>query len=258
MTLEFGFVPQVFLLVLIRVAAIVGMVSFFGGDVVPTPLRMAMCVGIALALTPVVPAPWHAAAGGLRDLPSLTAAAAGEILQGALIGLVCELALETCGLAGEEAALQSGLSMAAEVDPVSGASSPIFANLLRHALVLCVLLTDGHLALLRLVGESLQAVPPCGWHFDGGTAERVTLLAASMFETGMKLAAPVVATALVVNMGFGLMARLAPDFNILFLSLPVRLLAGFFAFGVVLQFGLPVMGRLVEQTLANCAALLAR
>jgi len=256
MTIEFGFMPQVFLLVLIRVAAIIGMVIFFGRGITPPAIQIAACFMVALVITPAVPPEWIVAARNVRSLPGLAATVAGEIMLGAAVGLVCNIMLSICAIGGKIISMQSALAMASEVNPTSGLSNPLLSNLLQNVMILIFVLNNGHLVLLRLMGESFHAVPPDGAAATRMSAENVLVLGRWMYESGIKLATPVLGAAMIVNICFGLMARLAPDFNIMFLALPIRLLVGLFAFTIVLRFGSPLMNRLIEQTLAACAGVL--
>ena len=258
MTIDFGFLPQVFLLVLLRVSAVVGIVAFFGGATVPAAIRMGLAVLLALALPPGVPPQWYAAAGNLRTLPDVLYAATGELLLGAAVGLICDALIAACLLAGDIISLQSGLGASTEVDPISGETNPLPAGLLQSLVILIVILNNGHLVLVKLLAQSLYSIPPGEAWLPAKAV--LTLLSVSgwAYEAGFKLAAPVLAAAMIVNTAFGLVARLAPDFDILFLALPVRLLAGLFSFALVLRYGAPLISRMIQDTLRGCAWVLAR
>ena len=57
--------------------------------------------------------------------------------------------------------------------------------------------------------------------------------------------------------GFGLVARLAPDFNILFLSLPVRLGMVILIYGLIFRYGAVFLDRIMQSMLEECARILA-
>jgi flagellar biosynthetic protein FliR len=84
----------------------------------------------------------------------------------------------------------------------------------------------------------------------------VISLGSVMFEWGLRLAAPVLGAAMILNVALGLMSRLAPNFNILFLSLPIRVFTGIACLGLILRFGSSFFARAIEQMMAACASVL--
>jgi flagellar biosynthetic protein FliR len=111
--------------------------------------------------------------------------------------------------------------------------------------------------LIRLLFESFAVVPPGGTLTATGLWTHLVAMGGIMFEWGVSLAAPLVAAALIVDVSMGLMARMAPDFEIMFLSLPVRLTIGLGLFGIVLRCSAGTFARITEQMLEQCARILA-
>ena len=73
----------------------------------------------------------------------------------------------------------------------------------------------------------------------------------------MKLAIPVLTAALIVDACMGLISKLAPDFDILFLSLPVRLFVGIAAFGLLIRYGGNIFDSMVRDMFSRMGGLLA-
>lgn len=255
MEIQLSHYPRVMLLVLARVAAVMGTAPFYGHRV-PAHIRICMALVVSLALLPALPPAWEAAALRVRTAPDMLLALLSEALLGAAVGLVCQLFVTACLLAGAITGRGSALMMAQSIDPFSGISTQIMAQILQVVFVLLVLLNDGHLALLRLLGASFRGVPPTlGW-MNGGVGRQLVGLSAEAFSVGLRLAMPIMAVSLVVNVCFGLIARLAPEFNVLFLSLPVKLLIGLSLFGLLLRHAGGAFGRMIEHMLAHCGRLL--
>jgi flagellar biosynthesis protein FliR len=255
MQIQLGYYPIVVLLVLARVGAIVAMSPIFEGRVEPQ-IRIAMTLVITLALLPALPASWVAAAREVDTPLEMALALLNELLLGAALGLMCNLFLGACALAGELMGHGCSLTMAQTLDPLSGESSPAMDQVLRMLFVLLFLLGNGHLALLRLLGASFRSLPPAlGW-LDGAFGNRLVALSADMFTMGVCLALPLLAAALVVDVCFGLIARLAPEFDVLFLSLPVRLSVGLVLFGLVLRYSAGSFARMIEKMLNQFARVL--
>ena len=248
--------PQVFILILTRILAIVGGTAIFGRALVPPTIRVGLAFGMAIVLTPVAPVAWVHACASLNTVFSLLLAILGEVMLGVAIGLICDLFISICLVAGYVAGMSSSFTMAEIVDPVNGVSNNVLGQLFQLTFWMVILASNGHLFLLKLLFGSFQAIPPQPLWFNREMAGDIVALGSQMFKWGFKLATPVVAAILIIDCAFGLISRMAPDFNILFLSLPVRLLVGLTVFGLTFRFGDTVLLRLAEEMMAACARLL--
>ena len=255
MDIQFGCYPQVFLLTFARTAAIIFALPFFDNRL-EVQIRIGVALAITLALLPVLPDCWIQAACALHELPEMLLALLNEVLLGAAIGFICSLFVGACQLAGEVMGLSSSLSAAQAFDPFSGVSSPVMEQIMTTLFVLIILLSNSHLAVLRMLGASFRTVPPAMTWITAGLSQHLLSLGASMFTLGLGLAMPLMAAALLVDVCFALLARLVPEVNILFLSLPVRLTIGFALFGMVLRCSAGSFSRLIEQMLYQCAQVL--
>jgi flagellar biosynthetic protein FliR len=81
-------------------------------------------------------------------------------------------------------------------------------------------------ALLR----SFELIPATGFpHLEAGwtpAAEFITRLAGGVISVGVQLAAPAMVALLMTDLLFGLVNRVAPQINVFFLSLPVKMAVG--------------------------------
>lgn len=243
-------------LVVARVAAVMGTVPFFGAPKISAKLRMAMALVVAMVMIPVIPQEWTDAARQIHTLPELLLAVLSEILMGAGVGLVCHMFVGACTLAGSLVGRGCSLMMARTLDPLSGAPSAIMSAILQSLFILLVLLNNGHLVLLKLLSMSFMSVSQPMYWMQGDFFGLIMSLGAVMFEWGLKIAMPVLCASLIINVCMGLIARLAPDFNVLFLSLPVRLGVGISVFGFVLRFSNGIFGKMIEQMLMRCSNVL--
>lgn len=255
MDIQFGCYPQVFLLTLARTAAIVFALPFFDARL-EAQIRVGVAIAITLALLPVLPDSWVQAARAIQSLPEILLAMLNEVLLGATIGFICSIFVGACQMAGEIMGLSSSLSAAESIDPFSGVANPVLVQVMSTVFVLMILLSNSHLVLLRMLGASFQTLPPVMTWINAGLGQHILSLGSSMFTLGVGLAMPLMAAALVVDICFALIARLVPEANILFLSLPVRLTVGFALFGLALRCSAGSFGRMIEQMLEQCGRVL--
>lgn len=256
-SLEFGVWPQVFLLVFARMAGLINSAPFFTGEKTPVAVKTAISLAMAVILAPIAPAWWVGEVGRLSGLFELASAVFGEVTLGVATGLVCRIFLAAFQVGGDIMSYNAGLMMAQEVDPNSGIRSPLLSRIMQEIFVMAVILSGGHLLIIRMAGGAFyHAGPQIAW-LNGDTLAGITGLGSAMFDWGFRLAAPVMAAVMTLNAGLGLIARLEPTFNILFLSIPLRLGAALSVFLLSLVFGQGLTGVWVDRMLDACAAFFA-
>ena len=115
----FGFDPTHWLLVFVRISAMLAIFPLFSMQNFPVAMRVALSLLISLLLTPLVPA-LAAAPAGFIGLIGLMALETGF---GLLLRFVSRLCFYVLELAGSLIAMEMGLNMAATFNPFSNARS---------------------------------------------------------------------------------------------------------------------------------------
>ncbi|MEO8592522.1 MAG: flagellar biosynthetic protein FliR [Candidatus Solibacter sp.] len=209
-----------FLLVLARVAGALVFVPLPGIKSAPEGVRAALAMGFTLALYsqwPVMPVEG-------MTVPVLAGWAISEAAVGLAIGVCVAITLETLTLAAQVLALQAGYSYASTIDPNSEADSPIllvFAQLVGGMLFF---VTGLDREVLRLFAQSLEKIPPGDYVFSRATAEPVIRLGSTLFSTGVRLALPVVALLVMVDVALALLGRINAQLQLLSLAFPAKML----------------------------------
>ena len=232
-------------LVLVRCTGLFLMIPTVGGEVVPVRLRGALAAIIALALGSLVqPRPVWAPV-------DLVAAAVGELLLGAAMGLVVRLLLSAAEMAGELVGLQIGLGFAQIVDPLSRESSPVTGRLNSLLAVLLFLALDGHRTAVAGLAASLRDAPPGAVLARLSHLEVLVPLLGTACRTAVHMAAPLILALYLVNAGLGLLARAAPQLNLFVLSFGITVSVGLLVLAVSARPSLTVLAgglqRLAEQ-----------
>lgn len=210
-------------LVLARLSGALLGAPLLGQSQVPLQVKAVLLLLASTALYPGV-------RGTLGEPPSDAAAFAllvgRELGLGLALGFAIRLAFAAEELAGQVIATQLGLTMASIVHPDSEQSSPALVNLLHAVAVLIFLAFDGHHLVFRAVHESFALAPPSLSASLGDVAKGLLLYAGKTFLLAVQISAPVVAAALVANVGMGIVARAAPSLNVFSLSFGVTILVG--------------------------------
>ena len=257
MQLHLPLYPITMLLVLLRFAALVGMTSVFGRRLIPVRIRLAIAVALTWFAVANLPTEWAVHCQGITTVSALLLAALGEILLGAAMGLVCDMFFAIINMTGLVIGRESSLMMARMMDPVSGEDDIIISLLFTILLTLLVLLWDGHLFLIKLVMQSFEVLPPGFSWFRGELLEMYVQVGRDIFAWGVRYALPAIASGLIVAVAMGLMARMAPEFNVLFLSLPIRLGIGVGMLSLFLLYGRDPFYRIFETMMLHLKFVIA-
>ena len=112
--------------------------------------------------------------------------------------------------------------MAQILDPLTGERSQPLGSLLEILFLIMFLSANGHHMLLLIISKSYEAFPagsiPTIPVLTGG----VVKAGSTMLIAGLKLAAPILAAFLILMVVLAVLARIVPEMNILFISLPLR------------------------------------
>ena len=162
--------------------------------------------------------------------------ASNEFFYGLAIGMVAYCIFSVVRVAGRIAERQMGLNMANILDPFSNEQGQPVGLLLEILFVFLLFSTDSHHLLLRILGRSFESFSP-------GFCPNVEILAKSVFKAGsmllvlaLQMAAPMLAAFLLLMVVMAFMARVSPETNILFLSLPLRVGMGLILIAVFIPF----------------------
>ena len=145
-----------FLFASLRIGSFLLASPLFGAAFISLPVRILVSIGLTVmivALNPTLP--------DISVITSFEGVIVGitEIIIGLSAGVVLTIFFASAALAGEKIASSSGLAMATAVDPTSGSSSPVMAQILTLFLLVIFMSVDGHLAVIRTIIESYEFFP---------------------------------------------------------------------------------------------------
>jgi flagellar biosynthetic protein FliR len=228
-----------FLLVLARVGGALIFVPLPGVNGAPQPVRAALALGFTLALV----ARWPAIDASAVTPARLAGWAVAEAATGIAIGVSVAIVLEAFVLAMQVFGIQAGYAYASTVDPNTEADSGVllvFAQLMAGMLFFALGLDR---QILRLFAESLEKVPAGAYVFGPASAQSLIRLGSSLFSTGVRLAMPVVALLLMVDVSLALMGRLNAQLQLLAVAFPAKMLTTL----VVLSWVAALFPRVMQQ-----------
>jgi flagellar biosynthetic protein FliR len=218
-------VAVLFILIFARMGALGMLMPGLGEAGIPARIRLTGSLLIALLLYPVVSASMPK---GLTANPALLVVVlGGELAIGIFVGLIGRMTVSAVQVAGATIAAQTGLSFATSVDPTQGQQGAVVGNFLSILSVAIIFVTDLHHLSLQAIVSSYKLFPPAEWMAVGDFSAAALALVIESFKVGVQMAAPFVVFGLVYNFGLGILAKLMPQFQIFFVAMPAGILLGF-------------------------------
>lgn len=208
-----------FVLVLTRISGFFLVLPVFGWRSIPVKVKVAMAVLLSLFFSMIAPVSVDPKQACVLEAILLIA---NEATYGLAMGLMAAVLFSAVKFSGRIVERQMGLAMAQVLDPLTGENAKPLGSLLEMTFIVMFLSSNGHHFLLSIVWRSYESFPagsiPTIPVLVGGVAKSGSLL----LLAGLRLAAPMLAAFLVLLVVLAVLARMVPEMNILFISLPLR------------------------------------
>jgi flagellar biosynthetic protein FliR len=212
----------VYVLVLVRVAAMMLFAPVLGSSRIPKRVKALLAVMLAMGLAsgvtqpPVIP----------ETLWGLTAGIAGEMVFGLAMGTVMSISFIAAQWAGEIVGQQMGLQLAEVFDPQYGAHGSLIGDMYYMLATVIFLTIGGHHDMIRAVGESFRHLPLLSVGMNVDLFSLLVGLVQSAAGIAFRLAAPILVTMLVVDLSLGLIGKAMPQFNVMAAGMTIRSVVG--------------------------------
>ena len=152
---------DVFLLVFVRMGALLFMNPVFSRKNVPMMARAGLVFSVSLLLAPLQDGSAVSSLGPLDFVLAMIR----ELGLGLLMGMVFQIYYYMLYVAGDLMDTVFGLSMAKVMDPVSSVQASVWGQMLNMLFVLYFFATGSHLLMIRLFAYSYEAVPVGAYSF---------------------------------------------------------------------------------------------
>jgi len=229
------------LLTLIRVSGIAVFAPFFSSSAFSPRLKAVFVGSTVFLIAPLV--------AGLPEAETeITCfAIAGELAVGLVYGLMLSLLNEMLLFAGEIIGAQLSFSAVNLLDPTSSIQTPLMSDMFQLMGTL-VLITAGldRIVLASLI-RSFHAVPLCTFALAPLTARAIVQAAGGIFLAAVELAAPVLASTMLLEIAVALLSKLSPQLPVMSLTVPLKTIVGF----AVLAGSLALWPRFIEARFAE-------
>ncbi len=220
-----------FMLMFTRLAAMVLTLPVISYPVISPRIRIFIALGLTLLLfpmfTPTTPVP--------GSLGGLVLAVGREALVGLTIGFGTKMIFESLHMAGSFVGRQMGLEMAQVMDPTTLHQVPMLSQFWLLVVIMMFLAVDGHHLLIGVVVRSFNLIPVGGGFFPPALGRSIVNGGSMTFSLALRFAAPVMTLLLLVDTAIALVARVMPQMNVFFVTLPLKIGAGLFGLVISLD-----------------------
>jgi len=208
-----------FVMVLTRISAFFMVLPVFGWKSIPVRIKVALTVLIAVFFSVITPLAIQPK--GISVLEAILLIA-NEAVYGLALGLIVTFVFTAVKFSGRIVERQMGLAMAEILDPLTGERSQPLGSLLEMIFIILFLSANGHHFFLLIISRSYETFPAGSMPTMPVLAGGIIKAGSTMLLLGLRLAAPMLAAFLVLMVVLAVLARMVPEMNILFISLPLR------------------------------------
>ena len=242
-----AFQPYIFLAVFMRLGTMMMVFPAFSETAVPIRIRLMIALTITFIMVPLVAStypPQPATVAGLFFLLGT------EFVVGVFIAGATRIIMAALHVAGFTMGFQTSLAFAQNFDPTQGVQSALIATFLSILGITLIFVTDLHHLMIAAMRDSYTMFTPGAALPVGDFAAMVTSTFAGMFKLAIQMAAPLIAFALIFNLGLGVLTKLMPQVQIFFVAIPANLISGFIIISIMLSAIMIWFLEHVEQTIS--------
>lgn len=220
-----------FLLVLLRISALVFSSPIFGRKNLPNMVKIMLCA----VLTGVLYSTWESIPvlqyEGTLDYMLLCVK---ELLFGLVLGYVTTLFFSLTQTAGLAIDMQMGFGMVNVLDAQSNLSVPMMGNFLYIVLLASFFAVNAHQQLVYILLSTFRNIPVGEVTLNPMLGYSALEVFALSFGLVINIAMPIVAAGLIAEIFMGFVVRTTPQLNIFVVGIPLKIILGFLVLLVIL------------------------
>jgi len=187
---------------------------------------------------------WQVQIAVASDLGGYLLQFLGELLTGAAIGFLTQIAFAVFQVAGQFIDMQTGFGVVNVIDPQSGLQYPVIGTFKYLIAVIFFLTINGHHYLLAALNKSYHIIPIGKAHISGSLVSWILNLAGGMFSTAFQIALPILGALFIADLALGVIARTVPQMNVFLVGMPLKIGLGLALVLVMMPYLVWAFGRI--------------
>lgn len=245
-----------FLLAFLRISGLFFLMPLFSGNTINIKIRIFFGAAVTFVVFPIIP----------KEIASLDynnpllffALIIRELGIGVIIGYLVTLIFSVVQTASEVYSNQMGLNMMNVFDPMAQIQVPIlgqFNNMFFMALF-CV--SGMHAKFIEVIVKTFYMYPigHVGFRMENIVRAIIDGFQYS-FVTAMQLALPIIGLLLLIDIILGIMSRIAPQMNVFFVGMPLKIMAGLALLIALVPYMVTFFTIVIEESYARTLKLIA-
>ncbi|MBP7212062.1 flagellar biosynthetic protein FliR [bacterium] len=214
-----------FVLVLTRLGGLMTSAPIFSTFPVPPQVKIWFVVFVSFIMFPMVQSKTSLSVP--PDMITLTVLLLKEFMIGYIVGFIANIVFISVQIAAELISIQSGLSSAQALNPLSGESTSVLSSLYMIFASFVFIALNAQQWLFASIYRSFQTVPPgYSFIFSGQLVQNIVSLTGQMFTIGIGIALPIFSVLLITDVLLAFTSKVMPQMNVFMVSLPLKIYIG--------------------------------
>ena len=211
------------LIIFVRIITFISVAPFFNNRAIPNRVKIGFSAFITIMLSFVVPRP-------VLEYSTVIQYAI-IVIKEAIVGLLIGFAANICSsivlFAGRQIDVDMGLSMMTMFDPMMQEQASVTGQFYNFLIMLMLFITSMDRFILRALVDSYTVIPinQVNFRYDSLLKTMVDYMVAYLV-IGFRIALPIFASILIVNVVLGILAKVAPQMNMFAVGIQIKMLTG--------------------------------
>ncbi|MDX9800188.1 MAG: flagellar biosynthetic protein FliR [Spirochaetia bacterium] len=238
---------QLYLLIFSRIFALLTIAPLLSSSAIPDMARAALALFTTVAIFPVIyETGYLIPESGLAYLALM----AGEIMIGVVTGFFLQLIFAAFLMAGQFFSLQMGFSASVVFDPLAQEEIPIVGQFLNYFAMFVFLASSGfYKVFITGVYRSFQSLNAYTFLLHREHIYQMALNGiGKLFQHSLLISMPILATLFLISVSMGLLAKAAPQMNLLMMGFPVAIIVAFLIILFLIPFLTQAFSKLIDES----------
>lgn len=219
---------------MVRFFALLMVAPMFSSNVIPNTVKLGLSFIATAVIFPLV------ANTKVQAAPTIVEyflTIVNEALIGIFIGFLMSIIFTSYQVMASFFEIQMGFGITEAVDPISQVTTPVMGQLQSLMAILIFFAIDGQYLVIRTLYYSFQSIPVLSESSKAvfissfqGVIDRIIYYMSSLFSVALSLSLPIMLTLFLLSLSLGLLAKAAPQMNVLMLGFPLQIAVGITAY----------------------------
>lgn len=215
---------EYFFLIIARVSGFIFTAPFFSNNNIPRRIKVAITVFLSIIIAEII----GVESVEYQTTVEYTILIIKEIILGLILGYFTNICTYILSFAGQFIDTEIGFAMARELDPATQMQVTVTSNLLSYIVMLMMMVTYVHHYIIKAFVDVFKLVPIGMVHISSDMYKVMLKFIVDYFIIALRIALPIFACILTINIVLGILARVAPQMNMFVIGMQIKVFIGLF------------------------------